>query len=244
MGMDLLRACYTTEMRFWIDRPDTVPVRWFWCDEDAEIFPGYHRFASGNWATKYGNWEGPGEVQEAPRPFDPGVNPGLDGHKFCGPQSSFIHGSPWPGKPLHANAEGLCPCCVAVIPACNVYYGSLPNVLYAKILAVNSNIPQHAGTVGQEFTFTRNVLDKYVSDIGFTVPDFFCSWTLGMDCGFHVPGQLELIPSGLGFGFPPNTVTLDPWKAVWTNIQVSWDLCSQSYGILENWTIVLSAEPL
>ena len=242
--MDLLRSCYTTEMRFWQDRPDSVPVRWFWADEDAQVFPGYHRFASGNWATPYGKWEGPGEVQDAPREWNDGANPGLSGQKFCGPQSSYEHGSPWPGKPLHANAEGLCPCCVPVIPACNVYYGTLPGTLYAKILSVTSNVAFTAGTPGQTFTLTRNIFDGYVSDSFFTIPFFGCGWNVNITCGFTVPGLLALNTSVF---FPPvgaDTVTLDPFKATWLNVMVSTDLCSQSYGIIEQWTLLVSSDPI
>lgn len=243
MQMDLLRSCYTTEMRFWKDRPDTVPVRWFWCDEEAEIFPGHHRFASGVWAAKYGPWEGPGEVEEAPRPFDPGVNPGLDGHKFCGPKSSYAEGSPWPGKPLLANAAGLCPCCVDVIPPCNTFYDTLPDTLHAKILAVSTNAPQVAGHVGDTFTLTKNFAGVYVSDVGFTVPFFPCGWTIFIACGQPGPGVLGLYPNSSVFATAPDTLTVEPFKAVWIDNAMSLSFQCNELGILEVWTLEVRDVP-
>jgi hypothetical protein len=77
MIVDMLRSCYSTEMSFFVDDPITIPVQWYFCDEDALPFPGYNRFGSGNWASSRDSWPGIGEVLGAPRPWNNGLMPRL-----------------------------------------------------------------------------------------------------------------------------------------------------------------------
>lgn len=112
MGMDLLRSCYETKMRFWQDDAREVKVRWFWCEEKAEVFPAHHRFGSGNWASDRFNWPGVGEVLDAPRLWLSGENPGeLFGEKFCGPLRAYEEGALATDPPLNASVDGICCCC-------------------------------------------------------------------------------------------------------------------------------------
>jgi len=75
-AMDLVRSCYTTTMRFYADSADEVPVRWYFCAPDADIFPGYTLFGSGNWASEKIDWQGPGEAAWRPREYSDGSPPG------------------------------------------------------------------------------------------------------------------------------------------------------------------------
>ena len=54
----------------------SIPVTWYFCGEDAQVFPHYTRFASGNWASSKIEWFGPGETSWRPRPWSDGEPPG------------------------------------------------------------------------------------------------------------------------------------------------------------------------
>jgi hypothetical protein len=73
--MDMLRSCYSTEMEFFDPAQGGIPVTWYFCKEGANSYPGYTRFASGNWASSRIGWPGPGEVEGAPRPWSDGDPP-------------------------------------------------------------------------------------------------------------------------------------------------------------------------
>lgn len=53
----------------------TIPIRWFFAEENAKLFPGHTVFGSGNWASDKLSWPGPGEVLGAPRPWRDGSYP-------------------------------------------------------------------------------------------------------------------------------------------------------------------------
>jgi hypothetical protein len=74
--VDLVRSCYTTTMRFFRDSNLEIPVTWYKCAPTAKAFPGYTRFASGNWASTKDAWQGPGEANFKPRPWSDGRPPG------------------------------------------------------------------------------------------------------------------------------------------------------------------------
>lgn len=77
--MDVLRKCYTTDMRFFVDNPLTIPVRWYFAAKDAKWFPKPNKFSSGNYASDAGPWGWLGEVQDAPRiPVDGSPPPFMD----------------------------------------------------------------------------------------------------------------------------------------------------------------------
>jgi hypothetical protein len=64
-------------MRFFTDSDREIPVRWYFCDDDAQAFPAPHVFNSANWNSDKGPWTGPGEVYGAPRPWNDGLMPRL-----------------------------------------------------------------------------------------------------------------------------------------------------------------------
>lgn len=244
MAMDLLRACYTTEMRFWKDNNLSVPIQWFFCDENAKDFPAHQLFGSGNWASPYGAWKGPGEVEDVPRPFFSGVNPGLSGQKFCGPLKGFTEGTTFPGIPLHANGAGLTPCCRPdIIPPCNVIVSLLPEVLYARIVFVTSNLISPLGQVGDEFTMTRIPgFDAWKSDR---------IWSNGESC-FTQPiarcGNLN--PEVFGWdengaaAQPPLTFTDSPLHMFFDQVfSLKFGSCTFPPLAFENWSVEVQGVP-
>src|SRR5262249_18245821 len=89
-GMDLVRSCYRTKMR-WGDTDDTiVDVRWFRVPPGTPCFPVPHHFGSLNWQVgEELDPAGPGEVVGAPRPWFNGATP------------------PWPVPTRHCGADAL-----------------------------------------------------------------------------------------------------------------------------------------
>lgn len=63
-------------MEFYDPPRGPVPVTWWFCEDKAKVYPGYTRFASGNWASDKFGWPGPGEILGAPRPWSDGEPPG------------------------------------------------------------------------------------------------------------------------------------------------------------------------
>jgi hypothetical protein len=89
MAVDLIRSCYETEMQFFTgDTHMSVPVTWYFCDENAKLLPHYTRFASGNWASEKIDWTGPGEVAWRPRDWATGEPPGP-------PRVNVTHAGKW-----------------------------------------------------------------------------------------------------------------------------------------------------
>lgn len=158
--MDLVRSCYTTTMRFFRDDPLEIKVRWFFADEEADVFPHHHLFGSGNWASDRFNWPGPGEVLDAPRPWADGAAPdGLIGDHFCGPLVSYIEGDVYPGRPLNGLPDGRCACCVPLPPVCSEFSQTLPATLRLRILDIQLDpptAPASAYVIGQEFDFVSS----------------------------------------------------------------------------------------
>lgn len=155
--MDLLRSCYETEMRFWSDSSLSIPVRWFFADADAKIFPGHHRFASGNWASDRDNWPGPGEVLGAPRTWSNGNLIGnLPGRKFCGPRAAFEDGASLADPALYAGENGVACCCKCVDCPCIAWSASQPPTLQVRITAVRFGGVSPLGFVGQRFLLHRD----------------------------------------------------------------------------------------
>lgn len=75
-GVELMRSCSFTEMEFFDPPGLRVPVRWYFCDEDAKVLPFSTRFGSGNWASARDLWPGPGECLDANRGWSNGEPPG------------------------------------------------------------------------------------------------------------------------------------------------------------------------
>lgn len=114
--MDLLRSCYTTQMRF---TPGGEPqrVRWYFCPPGARLFPGEHSFSSLNWTkqdTLPDEDDGAiGEVIGARRTYGKGKAPaGVTGQSVCGPVDWYREGAPLTAPPLERRADGLAICCL------------------------------------------------------------------------------------------------------------------------------------
>lgn len=101
-------------MRFFRDRPDLTPVRWYFVPEGTPWIPHPHRFLSPDWETDpKGNVEA-GCSWEITQPWvngslPPGHQPAQAGDRPCGPADIWRHGQPthtmnppvdWAGVPL------------------------------------------------------------------------------------------------------------------------------------------------
>lgn len=74
--MDVLRSCYQTKFRPFVDSDQEYTIRWYPAPEGAKIMEGHHLYASSNWIRdKTMKWEGPGEVEGAEKQFLTGRNP-------------------------------------------------------------------------------------------------------------------------------------------------------------------------
>jgi len=94
MAVDVLRNCYTVDMRLHRDSDKRTRVRWYFCDEGALRLPFYTVFGSRNYTDRpSGHLSHLGEVQGTRRYYD-GKNIG----KF--------RGKCWVGSPRQF-AEGI-----------------------------------------------------------------------------------------------------------------------------------------
>lgn len=79
-------------MRFQEGGPE-VPVRWYFCDDNAPLLPFPTRFASGNWSREKTGWKGVGEVEGAKRSYVKGERPmWATGKGLCGTPGRFAAG--------------------------------------------------------------------------------------------------------------------------------------------------------
>jgi hypothetical protein len=113
MGVDLIRSCYKTKMRLQVNSDDETEVQWFFCLPGAKVYPGYTRFASGNWAMDRFKWPGTGEVLGATRSWVNGKPPktGLIGQGFCGKATLIEGGYSVGDPPLPCRLSGIAKCC-------------------------------------------------------------------------------------------------------------------------------------
>jgi hypothetical protein len=231
-------------MRFFTDSPKRTPVKWFWCDPTAKIFPAHHRFGSGNWASDEFHWDGPGEVQGCKASYSLGEKPpGLDGQHFCGPLIGFTGGTKFPGVPLNANVNGIAPCCTpAIVQTCHDFANfTIPDVMYAIITAINNPSNPPLGIVGQAFKFKRDPFNhgvllgpSYIPSSGpftriyfklecvpqpFPQPEVYMITLNGDPVGF-----LEGAPWGLLENYPPVAFRADYWPFVESTGSEGWDL--------------------
>ena len=96
--MDLIRAgaCYDAPCRLFKDSDEVVTIHWYPAPAGAQWFPGWHRFASGDWSVKDVVWHGPGEVGPFRRRKWTNKPPSLNykGQCFIGPREWFEEGVP------------------------------------------------------------------------------------------------------------------------------------------------------
>lgn len=246
MGMDLIRSCYTTFMRFWKDDPTEVKVRWFFCDGSAKIFPGHHLFGSGNWASDRFDWPGPGEVLDAPRVWDNGRPiAGLIGQHFCGPVASYREGTTWPGVPLDGFADGRCACCAPVPPRCDVAMPRLPNLLRANTTLVETNVSPAIWTfASSSWSGAKDPLEfRWVLT---TLPPLdsgapcFNTIEMAVIC---VDNQVMLWNGWFGRWVPFDTISFDPLVMVCERWPILGSLCTDTAGQQEVWRVVITEGP-
>ncbi len=151
LPVDLLRAGYTTRMRFWRDSDTTVSVRWYRVPRERPFLPFATPFVSAQWFTDdtlKGEFPGTvfqGEDLFAERPFSPGLEPyppGVPAGHVCGSADQWggdlLIGRD-PGLPQSISGEPLCCDPALTLPRirtthggvvlnCNwASYGSSPN---------------------------------------------------------------------------------------------------------------------
>lgn len=149
-------------MRFFKDNDLEIDVRWFFTGEDTPFIQGGTIFGSGNWASEFADWRGPGEVQDAPREwvngspptFDGNVVPGFDGKKIAGTPEQFQEGSDFPSIPLEGAEDGTCPSC-GITPDCSGLLDSLPEFIYLHVLEVSGTAPNPVGYKGMTYQMQR-----------------------------------------------------------------------------------------
>jgi hypothetical protein len=241
MGMDLLRSCYSTKMRFFLDSDVEVPVRWFFCDDKAKIFPAHHLFGSGNWAKEKTGWPGPGEVEGEPRPWSPGaIVAGFKGQHFCGPLAGFTEGTNFPGIPLHADKDGNCACCTPTIPTCQTWPHT-PHLWVNLISVVSSKSPPY-GPVRTSIPLNYiPVIDQWGTD--FIVPRY----------GIEV-FKFYLICSGAAWRFGSSNTTLFTYPdsisvtPIWDFRAYAWDLAIYGTPLppheFETWHFTITDHPV
>jgi hypothetical protein len=116
MIMDYLRTPYRRECRLFKDSDEVVTLRWYPAPPGAKLFPGWHRFASGDWSVRDLLWPGVGEVGPTPRRrwYKWHGPEKYKGQCFIGPREWYEHGVP------HAASLGpiLPPpfCCTEIPP--------------------------------------------------------------------------------------------------------------------------------
>ena len=109
-GLDLLRSCYKTEMRFWPGGPGRL-IRWYFCKPNTKVLPFSTTFCSRNWSKQDSPWPEIGEIEGSPRVYDKGTPPGNSPtYQLYGLEGEWREG-------LAGDTPG-----VPVNPACEVLY--------------------------------------------------------------------------------------------------------------------------
>lgn len=220
MVMDLLRSCYTTEMRFFNDNPLAIKVQWYFARPLAMPFPEPHLFGSGNWASDRFFWPGPGEVLGAARPYSDGsIGNWFEGQRFAGPLKGFTEGTEYPGVPLNASETGGCCACDFRDCSCGqiVDAAAWRNVMRVTIEELIGAGPLCPFSVGQVLIFTRTPGSYTWVGPSFTtvnpVGPQLWTWTMGCYGGGSEPNGPTLDLAGVTAGFPGafwDMVTQDP----------------------------------
>lgn len=115
MIMDVVRSCYEVDFRFFKEDDSTTRVRWFFCDKDAQFFPGLHVFGSRNWDHDDFDYSGIGEQFPGNRTYSKGKNLcGVKGENFFGNKSFFetgVSGTAADYSIVTTLPNGCCPFC-------------------------------------------------------------------------------------------------------------------------------------
>jgi len=114
MGMDLMRSCYKSKMRPYLDRPDVeIAGEWQFCLPGAKPLPFPHRFGSQiwDWHNTYCN-PAIGEATGFDGYASAAVNAKLTGEKFCGREEYLRFGSPFDAARIATDCDGLPLCCI------------------------------------------------------------------------------------------------------------------------------------
>jgi len=113
MAVDMLRSCYSTDARFFADRPDIVlPINWYFCPDGAQVLPGPHRFGSLNYLSDKNTPSPIGEVPGAARPYSKGQTPaGITGQSACGSTDDFHDGVIYSETANYPVSGGVKQCC-------------------------------------------------------------------------------------------------------------------------------------
>jgi len=246
MGMDLLRSCYKTEMRFFRDDPLAIKVRWFWCDEEAEVFPFWNRFASGNWAGDKFNWDGPGEILGSPRIWDPGAPvEGLIGDHFCGPPVSYVEGDIYPGRPLNALPDGRCACCTPLPPSCAETTAPLPDTLRLRILDIQLDPPSAPPSnffIGDEIDLVRAFPGESIWVLSPAPTRDACPFTASFTLACIDQGEgavLSLTNVSYPIHVPAALITEAPFRAYFNFFPIAHSACLALGDGQETWDCVV-----
>jgi Phage Tail Collar Domain len=99
-------------MPMWQDDPTTVPVRWYWADPGANVFPAANAFCSANWDGEADD-NVVGEQYPRVRGYSKGGNvQGYTGRHYCGPLEAWqfggVHGVT---PPITTDPTGYSSCC-------------------------------------------------------------------------------------------------------------------------------------
>ena len=113
-GVDLLRSCYETDMRFFTDDTRTTRVQWYFVDDPGNVLPFPTAFYSRNWDDLRPDTDPVlGEQPGASRPWRDGTPqfPVAAGSDACGTAAQFLDGEADPGPPPPVNVYGGPACC-------------------------------------------------------------------------------------------------------------------------------------
>lgn len=112
--MDLLRSCYSSNMKFFNGSDHITRVKWFFCADKAQVYPGVQKFASRNWDYQKLPFDLTGEQRPQEMRYRDGSNPwGYPGISFVGPSAFFQNGIPGVPSdyPVNTDPFGLCEAC-------------------------------------------------------------------------------------------------------------------------------------
>lgn len=107
-----MRSCYTTQARFFSDRPDLLlPITWYFTSPKAAVYDKPHRFGSLNWLPDRSIPSPIGEVAGVKRAWSNGAPPaGANLFQPCGDEEAFYSGVTFTGQnfPILGGVKACC----------------------------------------------------------------------------------------------------------------------------------------